>query len=346
MALSLDQLVQLTIAVGKANPAKATTYSFNGQNLSYEAMSKTLSEECKALGGTYALYRENKNKLFTLMEQAMDEILPAKVMDRYMDLAEVRVFPQGSKPVFTRKMGRTRAKQFVTRVGLAGVYEVFKLGEESFEIGTSAMGGAAQIGFEEFLDGRADFAEVVNIVMEGMDDLLFAEIAKAMNASMTQLPAANQVATAGFDEASMDRLVSVASVYGNPVIYCTREFASEMIPSTSWISDNMRNEMWSRGYLANYKGVPVIIIPQSVTDETNSTKVIDPGYAWVVPNTADNRPVKVAFEGETHVRERENEDWSRDMQCYRKVGVGVMLQNNICIYKNTDLAGKMAMVGA
>ena len=77
--------------------------------------------------------------------------------------AETKTFKQGDKPMFRRKINsaRTRAKQFITRVGLAGIYEVFKLGgEESFEVQTSAIGGAAQIGFEEFLDGRADFAEV------------------------------------------------------------------------------------------------------------------------------------------------------------------------------------------
>jgi hypothetical protein len=58
------------------------------------------------------------------------------------------------------------------------------------------------------------------------------------------------------------------------------------------------------------------------------------------------KPVKIAFEGNTNVRERENEDWSRDIQVYRKVGVGVMLTNNICSYVDTTLAGKLDTIGA
>lgn len=339
MALNRDELQKLMKAVAKATPSG--TYSFGGESLSYSAMNETLRAELKEIAGTYNLYRENKNLLFSLIEETMNEILPAKVLERYGQFAETKTFAQGDRPVFTRKTGAMRAKQFITRVGLAGVYEVFKLGAESFEVQTSAIGGAAQIGFEEFLDGRADFAEVTNIVMEGMDELIYREIAAALMSATNQLPAANTVQTDGFDEAGMDRLIQVASAYGKPSIYCTYEFAVKMLPSDGWVSDAMRDTVWAQGYLGNYKGCQVIVLPQSFEDETNSRKVIDPGYAWVIPSGADSKPVKIAFEGTTHVRERENEDWSRDIQVYRKVGVGVMLANNICTYVDTELAGKL-----
>ena len=161
-------------------------------------------------------------------------------------------------------------------------------------------------------------------------------------ASINQLPAANRVAVAGFDEASLDYLVHTASAYGTPTIYCTREFAVKIVPEDGWISDNMRDERWSNGYLANYKGIRVVILPQTLEDESNTRKVIDPGYCWVIPTGANTRPVKVAFEGTTHVRERnDKDDWSRDIQVYRKVGVGVMMTNNIFSYVDTELKGSL-----
>lgn len=341
MSLQKNELLSLMKAVAKANPSASTAYSFNGTSLTYDAMNETLRNELNEIAGTYSLYRENKNMVFSLIEETMNEILPTRVLERYGQFAETKTFAQGDRPVFTRRTGHLRAKQFITRVGLAGVYEVFKLGGESFEVQTSAIGGAAQIGFEEFLDGRADFAEVTNIVMEGMDELIYREIAAALMSSINQLPAANTVATNGFDEAGMDRLIQVASAYGKPAIYCTYEFAVKMLPSDGWVSDSMKDTVWNQGYLGNYKGCQVIVLPQSFEDETNARKVIDPGYAWVIPSGADSKPVKIAFEGATHVRERENEDWSRDIQVYRKVGVGVMLANNICAYIDNDLAGKL-----
>lgn len=339
--LEKKDLLSLMITVAKANPSAASVYSYGKDSFSYNELNETLRRELNQYCGTFREYEANKNLIFSLIEETMDVVLPQKVMERYASFAETKVFAQGDKPVFTRRVGALRAKQFVTRVGLAGVYEVFKLGGETFEVSTSAMGGAAQIGFEEYLDGRADFAEVTNIIMEGMDDLLYREIAKALQASIAQLPAANKVSVSGFDEAGMDRLVQVASAYGQPVIYCTREFAVKMIPQENWASNNMKEDIWYQGYLGTYKGCQVIVLPQSFEDETNSRKVIDPGYAWVIPNGGNNKPVKIAFEGDTHVRERENEDWSRDIQVYRKVGIGVMMTNNICAYTDTSLAGKL-----
>ena len=340
--LQKNELLSLMKAVAKADPS--STYSYKNENLSYNAMNKTLRQELNEIAGTYELYRENKNLIFGLIETVLNEIVPQKIQDIYGQFAEVKVFAQGDKPIFTRKTGHQRAKQFITRVGLAGVYEVFKLGGSSFEIETSAIGGAAQIGFEEFLDGTADFSEVVNIVLDGMNEAIYREIASALMSSVTQLPAANRHASSGFDEVGMDRLISVASAYGNPTIYCTREFAVKMVPKDGWVSDEMRNTIWNTGYLANYKGCRVIILPQSFEDETNSRKVVDPGYVWIIPTGGNDLPVKVAFEGATHARERENEDWARDIQIYRKVGVGVIMTNNICSYVDTSLQGKLDVI--
>lgn len=342
--LEMNQMKALARAAADANRSAATCYAVNGENLSVSAINDTLRDQFKEIAGTYNLYRENKTKVFALMETILDDILPEKILQRYADFAETQTFAQGTKPVFIRKTGKMRAKQFITRVGLAGRYEVFALGEKSFEVATSAIGGAAAIGFEEFLDGRVDFAELVNIVMEGMDELILREIASALMSSINQLPAANRFVKNGFDEAGMDRLISVVSAYGTPVIYCTREFAVKMVPKEGWVSDTMRDQMWNNGFLATYKGVRVVILPQSFEDETNAKKVIDPGYAWVMPTGSNERPVKIAFEGAAHVREVENDDWSREMHVYQKVGVGVMFTNNMASYTDTSLRGKLTTI--
>lgn len=347
MALDRTNLVALMKQVAKANPSAPVAYSFGDQQLSYEALNETLRQELNELAGTYALYRENKNTIFSIIEETLSDILPKKVEERYEQFAEVKTFAQGDKPIFKRKIGSNRrAKQFITRVGLAGIYEVFKLAknEENFEVRTSAIGGAAQIGFEEFLDGRVDFAEVTQIVMEGMDELIYKEVGAALKASINQLPSANYAAVNGFDEKTFDRLLTIAAAYGTPTIYCTYEFAVKMIPDASWISDAMKNERWTQGYFTRYKGYPVIILPQSFTDETNAEKVIDPGYCWIIPAGTDGKPAKVAFEGNTIVDEFKNADRSREIQVYKKVGVGVMMTNNICSYVDTELKGKMTNV--
>ena len=347
MALDRNNLLALMKQVAKANPSTPTAYSFGDKSLTFDALNETLRQEMNELAATPSLYRANKNLIFELIEQTLDEVIPKKVAEQYAQFAEVKTFAQGDKPIFRRKTtNNNRAKQFITRVGLAGVYEVFKLGksEEAFEVRTSAIGGAAQIGFEEFLDGRVDFAELTRIVMEGMDELIYREIGQAMKASLNQLPAANLAAANGFDEKAFDQLINVAAAYGTPTIYCTYEFAVNMIPQEAWrYTEAMKNELWNTGRLASYKGHKVVILEQGFEDATNSVKVIDPGYAWIIPTGADSKPVKVAFEGNTLVRDVDNQngDWSKEFHVYRKVGVVAMLANNICAYVDTSLLGKM-----
>ena len=339
MALSKKDLVQLTKIAISASPSTQYSYSFGKEKFSYEDLNETLRKELREIAGTYSLYRENKNLIFSLIEETIDDVLPKKVLEQYGQFAEVKTFNQGDRAVFTQRIttaAKRRAKQFITKVGLAGVYEVFKLDGKSYEIQTSAYGGAAQIGFEEFLDGRVDIADVYEIIMEGLDECVYLEIERALVGAVTELQDANKSTQTGFVESEMDRLLSVADSYGQSTIYCTYEFAATMVPDEGWRSNDMKDQRWNNGYLANYKGHNVVVLNQSYEDETNSTKVINPAYAWIIPGGSD-KPVKIAFEGQAIVREFENRDYSREIQVYKKMGVGAIITNNICVYINSSL---------
>lgn len=339
MALKFNDLVKLAKTVANANPSAPVAYSFGENNYGYSELNDAFRAEMKELAGTYSLYRENKNTIFALIEQTIDDVLPKKVLEQYSQFAEIKTFAQGDKPIFTQKIttaSRRRAKQFIGKVGLAGLYEVFKLDGQSYEVATNAMGGAAQIGFEEFLDGRVDFADVLDIVMDGLDECIYVEIEKQLIGAVSSVQQANKESVNGFNQAAMDRLLGVADSYGKAAIYCTFDFAAVMVPESGWISQNMMDQRWANGYLANYKGHQVVVLPNSYEDETNEVKVINPQYAWIIPVGAE-KPVKIAFEGGTIVDEYTNYDRSREVQVYKKVGVRAIFSNAICVYQNTAL---------
>lgn len=335
-------LIALAKQVANADRNAPTAYSYNGQSYDYATLNETLRNELNEYAGTFAQYRENRNLIFSVIEQTIDEVLPKRLAIAYDQFAEVKQFAQGDKPMFRRKINsRNRAKQFITRVGLAGVYEVFKLaaGSESFEVPTSAIGGAAQIGFEEFLDGRVDFSELIDIVMEGMDDLIYEEIGAALKGALGQLPAKNVVTADDFDAQKFDELLMIASAYGEPTIYCTMEFAIKMLPPEAWrYTEAMKDELYRTGRLALYKGHNIVILPNGFKDESLSEKALDSSYCWIIAAGGDTKPVKVALEGDTLIDEWKNHDWSREIQVYKKVGVVAMLSNNICAYRDLSLS--------
>lgn len=336
--LKFDSLVKLAVAA-----SNKTSFSFSeNEKYSAEQTSDLLCAQMNLLAHDYRSFRENKNTIFSLIEQTIDEVLPAKVLQQYEQFADISTVAQGDKVVFVRRIteaSRMRAKQFVTQVGLAGRYETFMLDGESLEVKTSAIGSAARIGFEEFLDGHIQFSELTDVIIEAMDEYIYREIAKALATAVEELPAPNKVTASTFDAASMDRLLAIADAYaGAPAtIYCTYEFAATMLPAEAWASNDMKNTIWGEGYLPRYKGHNIVLLPQSMEDATNAKKVIDPSNAYII-NSGVEKPVKIAFEGQTAVREvSDNDDWSRDMQTYKKFGVAILTNPSICVYKNSSL---------
>lgn len=346
MALNKEQLIALARANAKASLNPSQTYSFEGENLTSDALNKTFIKELNGLGATPQDFRENKNLIYTLLEVGLTEVLPVKVLQSYGQFADVKTFAQGTRPVYKVKISeasKKRAKQFVTRVGLAGRYEVFKLDGYSMEVPTAAYGGAARIEWEEMLDGRMTLNDYYSLVLEGLDEAVYREIAKALLAAVEDIKAVNKVVYNAFDTDAMDKLLTIADAYGKATIYCTFEFAATMIPANSAVwSESMKEQIWNNGYFTTYKGHQVIILPQSFTDETNTEKVIDPSYAWIIPTGAE-KPVKVAFEGSAQVKSFDNRDWSTEIQTYQKLGVGTyMINPGICVYQNTSLVKEVA----
>ena len=346
MALNRDQLIELARANAKASLNASVAYSFGGEKLSADALNKTFIKELNELGATPQDFRDNKNLIYTLMEVGLTEVLPQKVLQAYGQFADVRTFAQGTKPVYKVRISeasKKRAKQFVTRVGLAGRYEVFKLDGYTLEVPTAAYGGAARIEWEELLDGRMTMNDYYSLVLEGMDEAVYREIAKALEALINNVPALQKSVQTTFNEGEMDKLLQIADSYGGKsTIYCTFEFAATMLPADAKWSDGMKDEIWNNGYFTTYKGHRVIVLPQSFEDNIGATaayadKVIDPSLAYIIPTGAE-KPVKVAFEGSAQVKSFDNRDWSTEIQTYQKLGVATYMVNpGICIYQNTNL---------
>lgn len=341
LILTKDSLIELAKANAQAYLNPSATFTFNDKILSAQALNNTFMNQLNTLGATPQAFRENQNLIFTLLETSLTEVLPVKVLQTYGQFADVRTYAQGTKPYFKVRISeasKRRAKQFVTKVGLAGRYETFKLDGYTLEVPTSAYGGAARVEWEEMLDGRFTLNDYFELTQEGLDEAVYREIAKCLVAAVEDIQEINKTTQTTFNEVQMDNLISIADAYGKATLYCTFEFATTMLPADSSLwSDSMKEQIWNNGAFATYKGHNIIILPQSFEDETNSKKVIDPSYCYIIPTGAE-KPVKVAFEGSAQVKTFENRDWSTEIQTYQKLGVAAyMINPGICVYQNTSL---------
>ena len=81
--LDRNNLLDLMKTVAKADASAPVSYSWNGENFSYDTLNETLRRELNEYAGSFAAYRENKNLIFSLIEETLNEVLPKKVVKQY-----------------------------------------------------------------------------------------------------------------------------------------------------------------------------------------------------------------------------------------------------------------------
>ena len=291
-------------------------------------------------------YRRNKIELFELLEQNLEEVLPQSIENALDMFTEVIRVPQGSRLEFRVTRGKQRGRQFVTRATESGNYETFRLDRDRFDIYTQAIGGAGYVDFERYLDGIESMTDIYDIIQQGIIDRIFEMVQETLLNSwnLAGRPAKNKVIASGFDPAAMVKLCNVVAAYGSPVIYCSPEFAAEMVNAIVYntavkISDQDMIEVRERGYIGRFRGFPVVVMPQSYTDETNEKLVMNPSFAYVIP-AGKEKLIKLGFEGSPYFREWDDHEGDNSivLQGYLKVGVGMVGTPNYWgIYYNAGI---------
>jgi len=319
-----------------------------------ENVNDAFADGLKEFAGSYNQFMKNRYDLYDIIIESIDEILPRDVMSAIGQFAEVQTVAQGQKAIFKKKLGRARAKKFLTQVGLSGVYETFRLDSETFELGAHAVGGGATIDFERMLDGAESLAEVVGIVTEGLTNAVYVEVERALVAAYDNMPATNKYKGA-WSADEMVKLMNIVRAYGQPVIFACPEFIAKMgadaiVPVLANDSTKVAQGIYSpkdidaihdQGFINVFRGATVVQIPQSFVDETNKETYVDPSRAYVFPAGAE-KVVKVVLEGSTQIRDHENKDNSMEVYAWKKMGCAILHHNNWCIYWNSSIADTSA----
>ena len=338
------------IALQAAKGTAPETFSMNEVNAAF-------IDGLKELAGSYNQFMKNRYDIYDIIIESIDEVLPKNVIDALGAFAEVKVVGQGEKAMFRRKLGRQRAKKFLTQVGLSGVYETFRLDADTFEVSAHAVGGGATIDFERMLDGAESLAEVVGIVTEGLENAVYVEVQKALNAALDVMPATNKV-SGSWDPEEMVKLLSVVRAYGAPVIYACPEFVAAMGPdaivpvlhASDAESNKVAQGIYSPkdidaihdyGFINVFRGAPVVQLPQSFVDESNTETYVNPRIAFVMP-AGQEKVVKVVLEGATQIRDHENKDNSMEVFAWKKMGCAILTHHNWAMYENTSLTDTSA----
>lgn len=289
-----------------------------------------LRAELKAICGTYDLFRRNKLDLFEIMQETLDAVVPAQVMALISQFAEVKNYANGQKPSFKIKKGKIRARKFATRATASGVYETFRLDTDTIDVNTFVIADAAYIDFERFLNGDEDWADYMEALMDGILHRIYKEIFEELMNGAALLGKMNKKTVGSFSMDDLLALIKVVKAYGDPVIVATSDYIADMgdeVLESAAVTDADKEEIRNYGRILKFRGVPVVELPVSYEDETNTTEVFGGKYAFVLPSS-NYKIMMVAFEGQTIVKEWENRDNSMELQAYKKMGTAIVTGNN------------------
>lgn len=319
-------------------------------NFTAENVNDAFIDGLRELAGNYNQFMKNRYDIYQIVIEAADEVMPKRVIDQIGRFAEVQVVGEGQKAIFKRRVGKQRAKRFLTQAAISGVYETFRLDNETFEVSAHAVGGGATLDFQRLLDGAESLAESMQILTDGLVDAVFLEVAKCLSAAYSsgRAPGANRKTGNTFSASDMVDLLNVVRAYGEGVaIFATPAFIASMgpdaiIPAISgaqgiYSPDDIES-VHNTGLIRLFRGAPVIEIPNSFVDESNTKVWIDDQYAYVLP-TGREKVVKVVLEGATQIRDKELHDNGMEIYAWKKMGAAILTYHNWGIYQNTNLAG-------
>ena len=315
---------------------------------SVSSVDAAVADGFKSLTGSINNFMKNRYDIYDIIIENADEIVPGKVMDAMSSFAEIINLANGEKKLFKRGgLGRNRAKKFLTQVGLNGLYETFRLDEDTFSLKVKAIGGAVSIDFERMMDGAETLSEFMAVLTEAQVDGIYGEVQKALMAAVdnTAMPTANKVA-GSYAASDLQAMVNTVKVYGGTAtIFASPEFIAAMgpdaiVPAVSgaqavYHPDDI-DAIHNLGRIKLFRGTPVVELRQSFLDENNAQVMIHPQFAYVLPSGKE-KVVKIAMEGGTQMYDVTNPDQSIEIHTYRKIGVGILAFNNWGIYKNTSI---------
>ena len=317
------------------------------ETYSVSSVDAAVAEGFKSLTDNINSFMKNRYDIYDIIIENADDVVPAKVMDAMGQFAEVITLKNGEKKLFKRGgLGRNRAKKFLTQVGLNGLYETFRLDQETFSIGMKSIGGAITVDFQRLIDGSESLAEFMDVLAEAQEDAIYAEVQNALLTAAANMPNANK-ASGSYSATELQKLVNTVKTYGgSATIFASPEFIAAMgpdaiVPATGSTAGVYHPEdidaIHLNGRIRIFRGTPVVELRQSFLDEKNDKVMINPRFAYVLPS-GNEKIVKICLEGNTQMYDVVNPDQSVEIHSYKMIGVGILAFHNWGIYENTGIA--------
>jgi len=287
--------------------------------------------------------RYNSREIFAIIDEVIDEVVPAQIQDMTAQFAEVRRFARNDKVEFVipTTYGSTRRQYTaVRRSARGGVYRAYRLDGKVLDMEMYPWAVAYAVTLEDLLTGQRTIAELLSIITNAWVERIFRDVVDALFTAAAAAPSANKASGSSFNAATFDDVIEVVSAYGNPFIFGFRKSIAKIINVTLTNAGGAvmadLDDIRRQGFVQIYKGVPVVMMPDYFLDLNNTTFVFAQYKDTLLVLPANERPVKVAFKGEGYTQEIQQATGGVEYQNHQIVGMTVLFNNHIGRYEFTS----------
>lgn len=288
----------------------------------------------EAVGGefNYKNFRENKYRVFSILEEALDITLGFVITTEFDSLAEVRNTATGD----TIKFRVTDNSLFrVARIA-SGTNDIRRqeLLTKSFTVDTDVFGVKIYAELEMFVAGLVDFANMIDRVAKSYATDLGNRIYEAVAKSYSALNSTYGVTGAYSEDALFDMVQHVEAKSGRKAtVYGTLK-ALRKVSKGLDLSDAMKDKINKSGYIGEVSGTPLVLLPQAHKVGTDEF-MVDDNMLLVIPD--GEKIVKIVVEGDALMVETadagDRSDQQMEYELQKKFGVGVAQASIYGIYK-------------
>jgi hypothetical protein len=276
-----------------------------------------------------------KDVVFSIVAEAVDEILPKDITNIMGAFAEVKTYARDAEVVFQMKTGARRARLSIQKGARGGVYKAARLDNKLLSLDVDTWTVGVFVTLEDILLGRITLAELYNNILAGYEEKVFEETVAALRTASTYAPESHTMTVAeGAGTLLSDRLdqaIRIAKAYGdNVAIFAFQSEAAKIANPTAYIGDADKNDVRTKGYVTLYKGTPVVEIPNYIlADGATVTWAFKENQLFVLPG--DAKPVKIAFKGDSYIEDVKMPGGAEQWNSHKLAGVGLLLADNVCI---------------
>lgn len=288
----------------------------------------------EAVGGefNYKNFRENKYRVFAIIEEALDVTLGVVITNQFDNLADVRNVATGEKLSFRVE---DNSLFRVARIA-SGTNDLRrqKLLNKRFSVDTDWYGVKIYAELEMFVAGLVDFASMVNRVALSFANFMGTRIYEAIAKSYSALNATYGVAGTYNEDALFDMIQHVEAKAGKKAVVMGTKKALRNVSKDLLLSDGMKDQLNKVGYIGTFAGTDLILLPQAHRVGTDEF-MVDDKMLLVVPQ--GEKIVKVVVEGDALMVETADAGARNDQQMeymlQKKFGVAVMQSAVYGIYR-------------